>query len=116
MVRTLLSLMVCVGAIVPATCALAADAPAPAPAADMITANYLLQCQKDPAACQTFTNNALRIPSAPDAAGVRTCAPMPLNRDQTNQLVQWILARPQQSTGHAADDIAMAGRALWPCK
>ena len=109
--RTLLSLMLCASAIAPATCALAADVPP-----DVITANYLLQCQKDPAACQTFTNNALRIPNSPDAVGGRACAPLPLNRDQTNQLVQWILARPQQSTGHAADDIAMAGKAIWPCK
>lgn len=113
MVRTLLTLMFCVGAIAPPTYALAADAQPP----DMITANYLLQCQKDPAACLAFTNNALRAPNAvADAAGIKACAPLPLNRDQTNQLVQWILARPQQSTGHAAEDIAMAGKAIWPCK
>jgi hypothetical protein len=103
--------MLCAGAIGAANCARAADA-----APDMITANYLLQCQKDPAACQTFTNNALRIPNSAEAVGGKACAPLPLNRDQTNQLVQWILARPEQSTGHAADDIAMAGKAIWPCK
>ena len=109
--RTSLSLMLCAGAIASPAYAQTADAP------DILTANYLLQCQKDPAACQTFTNNALRIPNTvADAVGVKACAPLPLNRDQTSQLVQWILARPQQSTGHAGDDIAMAGKAIWPCK
>ena len=110
MVRTFVSLMLCWGAIALMTSARAADA------ADTLTANYLLQCQKDPGACQTFTNNALRTPSSVGVAIGKVCAPLPLNRDQTNQLVQWILARPEQSTGHANDDIAMAGRAIWPCK
>jgi hypothetical protein len=109
-VRSILSLMLCAGAIGSAAWAQAADAP------DTLTANYLLQCQKDQAACLAFTNNALRVPNSAEAVGGRACAPLPLNRDQTNQLVQWILARPQQSTGHAADDIAMAGKAIWPCK
>jgi hypothetical protein len=110
LVRTFASLMLCWGAIALMASARAADG------ADTLTANYLLQCQKDPAACQTFTNNALRTPGSVDAAVGKVCAPLPLNRDQTNQLVQWILARPEQSTGHASDDIAMAGRAIWPCK
>jgi hypothetical protein len=129
-VKTVASLMLC-AALAAATPALGADAappsapgpatagPATATPADTITANYLLQCQKDPNACQVFTSNALRMPAPPQPGQVgdgRICAPLPLNRDQTNQLVQWILARPQQSTGHANDDIAMAGRAIWPCK
>lgn len=108
--RTCLSLMLCAGALASPAYAQAVDAP------DMLTANYLLQCQKDQAACLAFTNNALRTPTPADAPGGKACAPLPLNRDQTNQLVQWILARPQQSTGHAAEDIAMAGKAIWPCK
>ena len=125
--KTVASLMVCAGMIAAAP-ARAADAPAPAPGAatpgapnpaDTITANYLLQCQKDQNACQVFTSNALRMPAPPGPGQTgdgRICAPLPLNRDATNQLVQWILARPQQSTGHAVDDIAMAGRAIWPCR
>jgi hypothetical protein len=113
LVRTFVSLMLCGGVIAVATPTEAADSP------DTITANYLLQCQKDPNACQVFTTNALRVPGPPmpgQSGDGKICAPLPLNRDQTNQLVQWILARPQQSTGHAAEDIAMAGRAIWPCK
>ena len=104
--RTVLALLLSGGVIASVPYARAADA------VDTITANYLLQCQKDPNACLIFTNSTLRgLAQRPKA-----CAPVPLNREQTSQLVGWILARPQQATGHATDDIVMAASALWPCK
>ena len=104
--RIFTALVLCAGAIATTMSARAAEV------TDTITANYLLQCQKDQNACQVFTNNAVRVL----AQSRKACAPNPVSRDDTNKLVQWILTRPQQSTGHANDDIAMAASALWPCK
>jgi hypothetical protein len=106
LVKTSLALLVCGGAIASISSVHAADA------TGTITANYVLQCQKDQSACQVFTNNALRVISQ----SRRICAPLPLNREQASQLVAWIVSRPQQASGHADDDIATAAGALWPCK
>jgi hypothetical protein len=119
LVRIVPAFVICGIGLAWISAAQAADAP-PAPAAappaapptDTITANYLLQCQRDPNACQVFTNNELR----PLVQARKACVALPVNREQTNQLVEWILARPQQASGHATDDIAMASGALWPCR
>jgi hypothetical protein len=106
LVKTSSALLLCGGLIASTVCARAADA------SDTITANYVLQCQKDQTACQVFTNNALRVLGQ----SRKICAPVPLNREQASQLVAWIVSRPQQASGHADDDIATAAGALWPCK
>jgi hypothetical protein len=106
LVKTLMASVVCGGFIACLPAVRAADA------TDTITANYILQCQKDQNACQTFTNNTLK------ALGQsrKICAPLPLTREQASQLVAWIVSRPQQASGHAGDDIATAAGVLWPCK
>jgi hypothetical protein len=106
LVKTSLAFLLCGGLIASASSARGADA------SDTITANYVLQCQKDQNACQVFTNNALRV----IGQNRRICAPVPLNREQASQLVAWIVSRPQQASGHADDDIATAAGALWPCR
>lgn len=106
LVKTSSALLFCGGLIASIPSVRAADA------TDTITANYVLQCQKDQNACQVFTNNALRVLGQ----SRKICAPLPLNREQASQLVAWIVSRPQQASGHANDDIATASGALWPCK
>jgi hypothetical protein len=106
LVKTSSALLLCGGLIASISSARAAEA------TDTITANYVLQCQKDPNACQVFTNNALKTLGQ----SRKICAPLPLNREQATQLVAWIVSRPQQASGHANDDIATAAGALWPCK
>ncbi|HEY4264403.1 MAG TPA: hypothetical protein VGM72_03730 [Micropepsaceae bacterium] len=106
LVKTVSAFVLCGGLIAGMSSVRAADA------ADTITANYVLQCQKDQAACQAFTNDALRTLGQ----SRKICAPVPLSREQANQLVAWIVSRPQQASGHADDDIATAAGALWPCK
>ena len=44
------------------------------------------------------------------------CAPAPLDPDQIDQVVIWILSRPQLATGYAVQDIGLAAEDLWPCK
>ena len=95
-----------------------------APAGDDIsgamTADYLLRCQKSQDACMAFTNRVLEVLTT--AARFQQnqiykgCAPVPLDIEGTGKLVMWILSYPQQATGYAADDIAKAAEALWPCK
>jgi len=85
-----------------------------------MTAQYLLQCQKDQNACREFTNEVLQVFKTAvelhQATVYKACAPWPLTLDDTGKLVQKILDRPQDVTGYAADDIAIAAGALWPCK
>lgn len=87
--------------------------------AGLMTSDYLLQCQKDLNACRETTNGMLQILSAASALGqakfYKGCAPVPLSPEQTTQLLTRILGRPQQPMAYAADDIASAAEALWPC-
>ena len=100
-----------------------AAAPGARGAADIsgaMTGDYLLQCQRNQNACQDFTNQVLQVLTAAARLGqgriYKGCAPLPLGAVETGQLVQWILSRPQQATGYAADDIGTAAEALWPCR
>ena len=103
--------------------AAAAAVPQARGAADIsgaMTGEYLAQCQRDRNACQDFTNQVLQVLTAAARLGqgklYKGCAPVPLGPDETGQLIQWMLSRPQQATGYAADDIGTAAEALWPCR
>jgi hypothetical protein len=88
--------------------------------AGLMTSDYLLQCQKDQNACRETTNSMLQVLSAASALGqgkfYRGCAPVPLSPEQTALLLMRVVARPQQPMGYAAEDIAAAAEALWPCR
>jgi hypothetical protein len=98
----------------------ASAAPAQDNIAGAMTADYLLGCQKNQDACMAFTNRVLEILTTAahfqQTQIYKGCAPVPLDIELTGRLVNWILAFPQQATGYAADDIAKAAEALWPCK
>jgi len=85
-----------------------------------MTAEYLLRCERNQDACMAFTNRVLEVLTTAAFFQQKTiykgCAPTPLDIEGTGQLVKWILTYPQQATGYAADDIAKAAEALWPCK
>jgi hypothetical protein len=84
------------------------------------TAEFLVECSRNPDACRQFANDVLRVLNAAASFGqARTykgCAPYPLSLDDTGKLIARMLARPQEMTGYAADDIGVAAQALWPCK
>jgi hypothetical protein len=88
--------------------------------AGAMTGDYLAQCQSSQTACRDFTNDMLKAVTASPSLGngktYRVCAPLPLGLPETGQLLQRILSRPQEATGNAAEDIATAAQALWPCK
>ena len=111
-----LALLMCAGM------ANASAAPAPA-ASDIVgamTADYLLRCQRSRDECIAFTNRVLEVLSTAaffqQKQVYKGCAPVPLDVEDTGKLVKWILTFPQQATGYAADDIAKAAEAVWPCK
>ena len=112
--RILPAVALCAGAIATMSCAWAADI------AGRMTGDYLQQCVSDQAACRDYTNSVLQVLDAARSLGqgrnYKGCAPSPLSLEDTGKLIEWILNRPQQATGYAADDIAMAAQALWPCK
>jgi hypothetical protein len=111
--RTVMALALMGGAAL-APSVLAADI------AGRMTADYLLQCQANQNACRDFTNNVLQVLTSAAYLGQKQlykgCAPVPIDPAETGKLLEWILSHPQRSTGYAADDIAMAAEALWPCK
>ena len=88
--------------------------------AGLMTSDYLQQCQKDQNACRDTTNSMLQILNAASALGqgkfYRGCAPVPLSPEQTGQLLTRIRERPPTAMAYAADDIAAAAEALWPCR
>jgi hypothetical protein len=88
--------------------------------AGRMTADYLQECQANRNACRDFTNTVLQVLTSAAYLGQKQlykgCAPVPLDPAETGELLAWILSHPQQATGYAADDIAMAAEALWPCK
>ena len=95
----------------------------PVRAADVsnaMTADFLVQCSRNQDMCRDFANEVLRVLNAAASLGqARTykgCAPYPLNLDDTGKLIARMLARPQDMTGFAADDIGSAAQAVWPCK
>ena len=85
-----------------------------------MTSNYLTRCQRDQSGCMDFTNNVLQVLAVAARLGqgklYKGCAPLPLGPEDTGKVVQWILDRPREATGYAADDIAAAAQALWPCR
>jgi len=104
-------------------CALVPVGSSAAPAGDIssaMTAEYLLGCQRNQDNCMAFTNRVLEVLTTAAQFQQRQlykgCAPIPLDIEATGKLVKWILTYPQQATGYAADDIAKAAEALWPCK
>ena len=95
----------------------------PANAADIsnaMTAEFLVQCSRSPDACRDFANDVLKVLNAAATLGqardYKGCAPFPLSLDDTGKLVARMLARPQEMTGYAADDIGKAAQAVWPCR
>ena len=110
-----LALLLC--AAIPAG---ASAAPAPEDISAAMTGDYLVRCQRNQDACMAFTNRVLEVLTAAaffqQKQIYKGCAPVPLDIEATGMLVKWILTYPQQATGYAADDIAKAAEALWPCK
>jgi len=98
----------------------ASAAPSASDVTGMMTADYLLRCQASREDCIAFTNRVLEVLSTAASFQQKQvykgCAPVPLDVEATGKLVKWILTFPQQATGYAADDIAKAAEALWPCK
>ena len=104
-------------------CGIAVAGAFPVRAADIsgaMTADYLLQCESNQDVCRDFTNNVLQVLNSAAFLGqariYKGCAPWPLDLADTGKVLDWILAHPQQATGYAADDIALAAQALWPCR
>ena len=96
---------------------------APLRAADIsgaMTADFLVQCSRNQDACRDFANEVLRVLNAAASLGqarnYKGCAPYPLSLDDTGKLIALMLARPQEVSGYAADDIGNAAQALWPCR
>lgn len=99
------------------------SSPALGAAADIsgaMTADYLSRCEKDQNACREFANEVMQVMQLAARLGqgriYKGCAPLPLDANAATQLVQRMRERPQQATGYAADDIAAAAEALWPCR
>ncbi len=95
--------------------------PAPAPAAQNYqqkTADFLTRCVTQDELCGDMLNEELKTLSAQAAIGRAKdiCAPFPLSKEQSDQMLLWMLSNAQQMNGFAADDIGLAARTLWPCK
>ena len=84
------------------------------------TDDLLLMCSNGGEACRDFVNGVLMsLNVAAVLAPVQAykgCAPAPLSFEQVDELVLWLLSRPQLASGYAAQDIAIAAQDLWPCK
>ena len=80
----------------------------------------LLMCGNGGEECHAFINDVLKTLNVAaviqPAANYKGCAPAPLSTEQADQLVLWLLSRPQLSSGYAAVDIGTAAQDLWPCK
>jgi hypothetical protein len=85
-----------------------------------MTADFFVQCSRNQETCREFANDVLRVLNAAVSLGqARTykgCAPYPLSLEDTGKLIARMLARPQEMSGYAADDIGSAAQAIWPCK
>jgi hypothetical protein len=84
------------------------------------TSDMLLMCVNGGEMCRVFVNDVLKTLNVAaviqPAKNYKGCAPAPLSSDQVDQLVLWLLSRPQLSSGYAAIDIGTAAEDLWPCK
>jgi hypothetical protein len=84
------------------------------------TVDMLLMCGNGGEECRAFINDVLKTLNVAAViqppANYKGCAPAPLTPEQTDQLVLWLLSRPQLSSGYAAVDIGTAAQDLWPCK
>mgnify|MGYP003338836605 CR=1 FL=1 len=84
------------------------------------TDELLILCSNGGSACAELINGILKSLNASTA--VRTsstykgCAPAPLDSDQIDQVVIWILSRPQLASGYAVQDVGLAAEDIWPCK
>ncbi len=109
--RLSLALLIC-GSILSAS---------PVPAAQNYqqkTADFLTRCVTEDELCGDMLNEELKTlaVAASIGRGKDICAPLPLNKEQTDQMLLWMLSNAQQMNGFAADDIGLAARTLWPCK
>jgi len=84
------------------------------------TSDMLLMCSNGGEMCRAFINDVLQTLNVAaviqPAKNYKGCAPAPLSSEQVDQLVLWLLSRPQLSSGYAAIDIGTAAEDLWPCK
>jgi len=82
------------------------------------TADFLTRCVTQEAQCGDMLNEELKALAAQALIGRAKdiCAPLPLTKDQTDEMLLWMLSNAQQMNGFAADDIGLAARTLWPCK
>jgi hypothetical protein len=84
------------------------------------TDEVLILCSNGGPMCADFINGVLKTLNASTAirpAGAyKGCAPAPLTGEQVDQIVLWILSRPQLASGYAVQDIGLAAEDLWPCK
>ena len=94
------------------------SAMAAAPDYQQKTADFLTRCVVQEEQCGDLLNAELKDIAGQALIG-RTkdiCVPLPLSKDQTDQLLLWMLSNAQQMNGFAADDIGLGARTLWPCK
>jgi len=91
---------------------------AAAPNYQQKTADFLTRCVVQEETCGDRLNEELKTIAAQAVIGRAKdiCAPLPLTKEQTDQLLLWMLSNAQQMNGYAADDIGLAARTLWPCK
>ena len=86
----------------------------------MKTEDLLFMCLDGGDPCRDYINDVLKTLNVAaviqPAKNYKGCAPAPLTREQVDQVVLWLLSRPQQSSGYAAVDIGSAAEDLWPCK
>jgi len=89
-----------------------------APSYQEKTADFLTRCVVQEDQCGDLLNAELKTLAAEALLGRAKdiCAPLPLNRDQSDQLLLWMLSNASQMNGFAADDVGLAARTLWPCK
>jgi hypothetical protein len=84
------------------------------------TDEVLILCSNGGKACADLINEVLTSLNAEAAIQpghtYKGCAPAPLDSDQVDQVVLWILSRPQLASGYAVQDIGLAAEDLWPCK
>jgi hypothetical protein len=82
------------------------------------TADFLTRCVTQDELCGDMLNEELKTLSAQAAIGRAKdiCAPLPLSKEQSDQMLLWMLSNAQQMNGFAADDIGLAARTLWLCK
>jgi len=105
----------------PAAIVFAAIVPAAALAAPSYqekTADFLTRCVVQEDQCGDMLNAELKALAAAALVGRAKdiCAPLPLSKEQSDQVLLWMLSNASQMNGFAADDVGLAARTLWPCK